>query len=146
MPIPRVQQRLNCELQEQLAWLIFHCHLECSPGHQRWVALRWCTRCALTHAAPLMGRCSGCAEEHKARLKAEAEAEHATRRLTVAQEQMAEYAQQREHEAGSLLGEVQALHMALSSAASAANFGLISWHWPWQQHLPRYRCALRPVI
>ena len=30
---------------------------------------------------------------------------------------MAEYAQQREHEAGSLLGEVQALHMALSSAA-----------------------------
>ena len=62
-------------------------------------------------------RCSGCAEEHKARLKAEAEAEHATRRLTVAQEQMAEYAQQREHEAGSLLGEVQALHMALSSAA-----------------------------
>ena len=74
--------------------------------------------------------CLGCAEEHKARLKAEAEAEHATRRLTVAQEQMAEYAQQREHEAGSLLGEVQALHMALSSAAqqpaadSSAGVGL----------------------
>ena len=61
--------------------------------------------------------CSGCAEEHKARLKAEAEAEHATRRLTVAQEQMSEYAQKRKHEAGSLLGEVQALRMALSNAA-----------------------------
>lgn len=56
------------------------------------------------------------AEEHKARLKAEAEAEHATRRLTVAQEQMAEYAQQRESEAGGLLGEVQALRTALAGA------------------------------
>ena len=43
---------------------------------------------------------------------------------------MAEYAQQREHEAGSLLGEVQALHVALSSAAqqptadSSAGVGL----------------------
>ncbi|CAL5219476.1 g1312 [Coccomyxa viridis] len=55
-------------------------------------------------------------EEHKARLKAEAEAEHATRRLTVAQEQMAEYAQQRESEAGGLLGEVQALRTALAGA------------------------------
>ena len=65
--------------------------------------------------------CSCCAEEHKARLKAEAEAEHATRRLTVAQEQMAEYAQQRESEAGSLLGEVQALQAALSGALQQQN-------------------------
>ncbi len=65
--------------------------------------------------------CSCHAEEHKARLKAEAEAEHATRRLTVAQEQMAEYAQQRESEAGSLLVEVQALQATLSSALQQQN-------------------------
>lgn len=54
-------------------------------------------------------------------MKAEAEAEHAARRLTVAQEQMAEYAQQRESEAGSLLGEVQAVQTALASALQPQN-------------------------
>ena len=55
-----------------------------------------------------------------ARLKAEAEAEHATRRLAVAQEQISEYAQQREGEAGALLGEVQAVEQALASALEQA--------------------------
>ncbi|BDA42942.1 UPF0652 protein [Coccomyxa sp. Obi] len=55
-------------------------------------------------------------EEHQARLKAEAEAENATRRLAVAQEQIAEYALQREGEAGHLLGQVQAVHAKLASA------------------------------
>ena len=55
-----------------------------------------------------------------ARLKAEADAEHATRRLAVAQEQIAEYAQQREGEAGALLGEVQAVEQALTSALEQA--------------------------
>ena len=55
-----------------------------------------------------------------ARLKAEADAEHATRRLAVAQEQIAEYAQQREGEAGALLGEVQAVEEALATALEQA--------------------------
>lgn len=59
-------------------------------------------------------------EEHVARLKAEAEAEHATRRLAVAQEQIAEYAQQREGEAGSLLEEVAAVERAMSAALERA--------------------------
>ncbi len=59
---------------------------------------------------------SAVAEEHQARLKAEAEAENATRRLAVAQEQIAEYALQREGEAGHLLGQVQAVHAKLASA------------------------------
>ncbi len=58
-----------------------------------------------------------------ARLKAEAEAEHATRRLAVAQEQIAEYAQQREGEAGSLLSEVQAVDRALASALASSAAG-----------------------
>lgn len=63
------------------------------------------------------------AEEHQARLKAEAEAENATRRLAVAQEQIAEYAMQREGEAGHLLGQVAAVHTALASALQQAGEG-----------------------
>jgi hypothetical protein len=61
------------------------------------------------------------AEEHQARLKAEADAENAARRLTVAQEQIAEYALQREREAGILLSQVQTLQSLLTSALKQGN-------------------------
>ena len=48
------------------------------------------------------------AEEHQARLNAESEAAHSSRRLAVAQEQVAEYAAQRQAEAGRLLEQVEA--------------------------------------
>ncbi len=47
-----------------------------------------------------------CAEEHIARLNAEGQAADSNRRLQVAQEQVAEFAQQREEEASKLLQEV----------------------------------------
>lgn len=53
-----------------------------------------------------------CAEEHIARLNAEGQAADSNRRLQVAQEQVAEFAQQREEEASTLLQEVS---RALSS-------------------------------
>lgn len=68
------------------------------------------------------------AEEHQARLKAEAEAENVARRLAVAQEQIAEYAQQREGEAGTLLGRVEVVQSALASALQQANEGSSSLH------------------
>ena len=46
------------------------------------------------------------AEEHIARLNAEGQAADSNRRLQVAQEQVAEFAQQREEEASTLLQEV----------------------------------------
>ena len=44
-----------------------------------------------------------------ARLKAEGEAQHASRRLAVAQEQLAEYAAQKEMDAAALLQQAQQL-------------------------------------
>ena len=66
---------------------------------------------------------SDLAEEHSARLKAEAAGEHAVRRLTVAQEQLVEYAQQQAAETESVLEEAQALETLLACATAASNGG-----------------------
>jgi hypothetical protein len=49
------------------------------------------------------------AEEHVARIKAEGEAADAARRLAVAQEQIAEYAAQRETEAADLVAQASSI-------------------------------------
>lgn len=49
-------------------------------------------------------------------MKAEAEAEHSSRRLAVAQEQIAEYAAQREREAGYILEQVEAVQSKVAAA------------------------------
>ena len=51
-------------------------------------------------------RLSLCAEEHVARLNAEGQAADSERRLQVAQEQVAEFAHQREEEASTLLRQL----------------------------------------
>ena len=51
-----------------------------------------------------------CADEHVARTRAEGELENATRRLAVAQEQIAEFANERSKEAAQLLAKTSALH------------------------------------
>jgi uncharacterized protein YbjQ (UPF0145 family) len=55
----------------------------------------------------------GCAEEHVARLKAEAEAEDKANRLRVAQEQLAEYAAEKSEVAASVLQQAEAVEAAL---------------------------------
>lgn len=57
----------------------------------------------------------GCAEEHMARLTAEGEAVDYSRRLTVAQEQLAEYAAQKEEDAAGYLQQAQSLQTLLAS-------------------------------
>jgi len=69
------------------------------------------------------GTCSLLAEEHTARVKAEAAGEHAVRRLTVAQEQLVEYAQQQAADTVSVLEEAQALEALLTGGGSAASNG-----------------------
>jgi len=55
------------------------------------------------------------AEEHMARLTAEGEAVDYSRRLTVAQEQLAEYAAQKEEDAAGYLQQAQSLEKLLTS-------------------------------
>ena len=55
------------------------------------------------------------AAEHMARLKAEGEAQHASRRLAVAQEQLAEYAAQKEMDAAALLQQAQQLEALMQN-------------------------------
>lgn len=55
-------------------------------------------------------------EEHTARLKAEAAEEHAVRRLTVAQEQLVEYAQQQAADAATILQNAHTLETLLANA------------------------------
>lgn len=55
------------------------------------------------------------AEEHMARLTAEGEAVDYSRRLTVAQEQLAEYAAQKEEDAAGYLQQAQSLEALLQS-------------------------------
>jgi len=73
--------------------------------------------------SPHQGTCSRLAEEHTARVRAEAAGEHAVRRLTVAQEQLVEYAQQQAADTVSVLEEAQALEALLTGAAAASNGG-----------------------
>ncbi len=56
------------------------------------------------------------AEEHLARLKAEAEAQDCANRLRVAQEQLAEYAAQKESDANALLAEAETLQQLMARA------------------------------
>ena len=70
-----------------------------------------------------LGTCSLSAEEHTARVKAEAAGEHAVRRLTVAQEQLVEYAQQQAADTVSVLEEAQALQTLLASIVATSNSG-----------------------
>lgn len=60
-----------------------------------------------------------CAEEHVARLKAEGEAADAARRLAVAQEQIAEYAAQRETEAADIVAQASSLVACLQGSATS---------------------------
>ncbi|KAK9821755.1 hypothetical protein WJX81_004208 [Elliptochloris bilobata] len=62
-------------------------------------------------------------EEHTARLNAEAQAADTSRRLVVAQEQVSEYAAQREKEAGEFLAAAGALEAALAAARERAAGG-----------------------
>lgn len=55
-------------------------------------------------------------EEHLARLKAEAEAQDCANRLRVAQEQLAEYAAQKESDANALLAEAETLQQLMAGA------------------------------
>lgn len=60
------------------------------------------------------------AEEAAARVKAEAEAQDRANRLRVAQEQMAEYASQKEADTNAILQQAAALEAALSAALGSA--------------------------
>lgn len=67
---------------------------------------------SLTITCHFQGKCAdtvGYAEEHVARIKAEGEAADAARRLAVAQEQIAEYAAQRETEAADLVARASSI-------------------------------------
>lgn len=66
------------------------------------------------------------AEEHVARVKAEGEAEDFSRRLTVAQEQIAEYALERHSEVAKLLEQADNLQASLHKVdgESSSNEGL----------------------
>ena len=57
-----------------------------------------------------------------ARLKAEGEAQHASRRLAVAQEQLAEYAAQKEMDAAVLLQQAQQLEALLQNSLQVRCF------------------------
>lgn len=70
----------------------------------------------LTHSAT-----SAAADEHMARLRAEAEAADKADRLRVAQEQLAEYASEKSEAAVQALVQVQALDAALSAALSGSS-------------------------
>jgi hypothetical protein len=59
------------------------------------------------------------AEEHAARVQAEAEAQDSSRRLAVAQEQLAEYAQQSAADSVELLREAESAEALLSRCAAA---------------------------
>lgn len=77
--------------------------------------------CPLTLVASIHWRCplNGlllAAAEHMARLKAEGEAQNASRRLAVAQEQLAEYAAQKEMDAAALLQQAQQLEALVQDA------------------------------
>ena len=61
------------------------------------------------------------AEEHVARLNAEGQAADSNRRLQVAQEQVAEFANQREEEASTLLQEVDRALASLQAGGEAGN-------------------------
>lgn len=60
------------------------------------------------------------AEEHVARLKAEAEAQDHRNRLRVAQEQLAEYAAQKQQDAADVLSQADALQAALTALLQQA--------------------------
>lgn len=62
-------------------------------------------------------------EEHCARIKAEGEAEDYSRRLTVAQEQIAEYAQERHLEIAQLLEQAEQLGAVLQQLGTAGSSG-----------------------
>ena len=73
------------------------------------------------------------AEEHSARVKAEGEAEDYSRRLTVAQEQIAEYALERHSEIAQLLVRAEQLGSALQQCGTAGStdpphFSLVGQH------------------
>jgi hypothetical protein len=60
------------------------------------------------------------AEEHVARLKAEAQAQDHRNRLRVAQEQLAEYAAQKQQDAADVLSQADALQAALTALLQQA--------------------------
>lgn len=76
--------------------------------------LCWLQYAALTGYVLLL-----CAEEHIARIKAEGEAADAARRLAVAQEQIAEYAAQRETEAADIVAQASSLVACLQGSAAS---------------------------
>ena len=67
-----------------------------------------------TYQGMLCEPACGHAEEHMARLTAEGEAVDYSRRLTVAQEQLAEYAAQKEEDAAGYLQQAQSLQALLA--------------------------------
>lgn len=76
-----------------------------------------------THGLPSPPPPFAFAEEHTARVKAEAAEEHAVRRLTVAQEQLVEYAQQQAADTAAVLAEAQSLETLLASTAAGRSSG-----------------------